>query len=148
MDPDALDCGGDCAGCMRDTEGQAGVEAGTAFTDRVGSGVIVRTAHDRDQYMVWSSIAGRPTFVGSRADLLNLAGQFERDVLAERLDRAAATGTSFTNGDGGWDSHGFLYQTQGWILRCDFPALADAFAAGRGDVSDLITAFDQEDPHA
>lgn len=120
------------------------------FADRAGRGIIVRTDPARDQYMVWSTVAEGPTWVGDQAALLALARPDERDQVAEQIDRAERTGTSLTHGGAGYDDYGLIYQQRGWLLRRDFAAFADAFAEDRTADADalIVTPHTREDPDA
>lgn len=110
--------------------------------------MILRTRPDRDQYIVWSNIAGGPTYVGTRADLLGLAGCNEVDAVEQRIARADRNGSSSYLRDGWYADHGLLYDDRGWILRSDLAAFADAIAAGDQVAADALITPDRESTDA
>lgn len=118
------------------------------FAESAGGGLILRTSPDRDQYIVWSNIADGPTYVGTRADLLGLAGCNEVDAVEQRIARADRTGSSSHLGVGSYADPGMIYDDRGWILRSDLAAFADAIAADDQVAADALITPDRESTDA
>jgi hypothetical protein len=108
-------------------------------------GPIIRPSKDVDEYVVWSTIAEGPVFVGDRAAVLRFLGPGEAgySTLA-RLHRAAVFGTSNLDRIGGWGDS-LIYDQRGSIACARLGELARRVAAGDIDGAlDLCEPFDGE----
>lgn len=104
--------------------------------------VVVKTAWDRNCYVLWSGIAEGPIFIGTREEMRRVLLR-EGGSADERLDRADTEGTSLRRdhltGPGGpsygWGDEGWLVQ-QGsaphrWLPRENLEAFTRAYLEGR-----------------
>lgn len=83
----------------------------------VTNGPIIKPTPDDDRYVLWSSVAEGPVFVGTRADMLDHLGPGPTDNPTERrLKRADLAGTSRVDGEYGWGD--FVIFEQRGIVDC------------------------------
>lgn len=118
--------------------------------------IILRTAPDRDQYVLWSTIVDNVTHVGTRdetmAYLLAEHGRRHQPEATRALDAADATGTSDRGGWGAYPVGPFLVHEAAepgpWLLyRGDLAAYADALVddATGGTAQRFLTRYISED---
>jgi hypothetical protein len=108
---------------------------------------IMRTAPDRDQYVLWSSVADDAKFVGTRDEIaVYLTTQYGYDHPAEkRLTRADATGTSSHIGEGRWGDD-LIVDQRGMLRRSDLGRYLEAWEADDQAAMDaLLTLFDEDE---
>ncbi|TMR88604.1 hypothetical protein [Nonomuraea basaltis] len=75
--------------------------------------VVFKTAPDRDCYVLFQTVNDCPVFIGDRAKTaVRLCIEAETAVaeaaVAGKLDRADQTGTSYSDGEGGWGAEGVM----------------------------------------
>lgn len=110
---------------------------------------IIKPDPTLDQYMIWSTIVEAPLIAGTRLDIEDYVSNNLSQVrgLAASFERADRTGTSATDGDGGYDdSVGFIYMQQGFIPRAKFTDLSYLVGDGhqRYDATPLIIPFEDD----
>ncbi|MEU5442745.1 hypothetical protein [Streptomyces griseofuscus] len=102
-------------------------------------GLLVKSAPDKDLYVLWSTVCDMPGGVFSRETAM------EYGFPPSRLDRADATGTSSHCGDGAWDDTGFVAEQLGWLRRDRLGDYAVEYLHGDREAAyALLEPFDDE----
>lgn len=115
---------------------------------------IIKTAPDRDQYVLYSSSSDTPVFLGTRAEVITeLGGDVAdrcptcrqgspRDNVLRRLARADECGSS-THLVGQWDDAEIQYGQQGMMRREDLARVVELLADDReAEVLAMLTPFE------
>lgn len=111
--------------------------------DLASRGLVMRTKPGADLYVIWSTVAYGPMWIGNEAELAELLGT----ECADRLARARDTGTSSRFGEGGWDDTGFVAEQVGWLPRDRMHEYALAYREGGIDVAKQhLEPFEDDEP--
>lgn len=110
--------------------------------------IIIKTAPDRDQYLVWSSIVDAPVAGGTRQEVLdyyrNEASNRDMYLVEELLKRADRTGSSSQMGFGTWEDGDMHYANTGILPRSKQAILADMLELDpNADATPLLELFDE-----
>jgi hypothetical protein len=116
-------------------------------------GVIVKASPGEDVYLEWSTVVEAPTFIGTRAEILEYlrwsSVKSVTDSPEERLARADETGSS-SAGDyawfASWDDDGFVVERRGILPRSKLRDFALLYAAEDRRWLDLLEPFDADTP--
>lgn len=109
---------------------------------------VIKTAKNRDCYVIWSENVGSPTFIGTRADAGRRLKAWGEWGDGSKLDRADRYGSSARQGaDYGWDDKGWAVSDTDlpagagdrWLPRENLEAFARALDTGHKDVALALT---------
>lgn len=120
---------------------------------------VYKASPDLDLYAEWSSIVEAPTFIGTRAEMLeHLTQNQDRrgdDTPEVRLARADETGSSSLRDpmssyagplSGAWDDDGEIVEQLGWLPRGRFADFFVAYAADPDTAYKLLDPFADREP--
>lgn len=116
---------------------------------------IIKTARDRDQYVLYSSASDTPVFLGTRAETITELGgdvtthrcptcrQWSpRDNVLRRMEHADEYGSS-THLVGRWDDDEIQYGQEGNLRREDLARVVELLADDREpEVLAMLTPFE------
>ena len=110
-----------------------------ALNDPRLRGLLVKTAPDKDQYVLWSTACDMP------------GGVFSRETAREygfpqsKVDHADEHGSSSRIGDGAWDDKGWVAEQRGWLRRDLIGDYAVEYLYGDREAAfALLEPFDDE----
>ena len=101
---------------------------------------LLKITRDQDLYATWDSTVEAPTFLGTRAEVLEFYGDVQgrcptcrsyinhQSTTRERLNRADQHGSSSHIGDWHWDDNTGIYAQSGILNRRDIPAVVTLLA--------------------
>lgn len=119
---------------------------------------IIKADRDRDLYMDWSTIVELPTFIGTRAEIIDhLKWWNERRPLDNdpeaRVRRADETGSSARRDprssydgplEGAWDDKGFIIEQRGWLPRARLAEFLDTYRTDPEKSFKLLDPFEED----